>query len=106
MTSQSALQRVQEVGRVAVAQPVLGTYPGVPPETSIACLPTLVPFLVFSRPKIGVPQISTLSSLVCIGPLIASPVANWISVHPWLTRFVRVLPRQLACCVVRRLGAG
>src|SRR4051812_24968638 len=47
------------------------------------------------RPNVGVPQVR-MSSFVCIGPLIASASANWIS-EQLSSRWARYLSAQLAC---------
>src|SRR3954451_7273568 len=54
-----------------------------------------------SRPKVGVPQ-TRMSSLVWNGPLILSPLMNWISVHVD-GRPARYLSPQLVCAVERAL---
>ena len=46
-------------------------------------------------PNVGVPQVR-MSSFVCIGPLIASASANWISEQLSL-RCARYLSAELAC---------
>src|SRR5262245_11120353 len=88
----------------ASAQPEFTLYPGATPVTSIESLLASAPLLSFSRPKIGEPQMSTLSSLVCSGPLIESPVGNWISTQtPSFARAVRFFSTHLDCWVVRSL---
>jgi hypothetical protein len=46
------------------------------------------------RPKVGEPHVTTLSSLVCIGPLILSAFWNWIVTQEPL-RWLRGLSQPL-----------
>src|SRR3954452_8218375 len=74
--------------------PVLRIQPGLGPETSTGSTRP-------ERPNAGVPHVSRLSSLVCSGPLISSPVTNWISLQPLPARAARYLSPQLRSAVSR-----
>ena len=77
-----------------------------PPETSTVSVLAARRRLGLRRPKVGVPQTRRLSSLVCSGPLIASPVANWISGAALAGALRAVLVRAVALLRVALGGVG